>query len=56
MLKNLAYFLFEETLWLLGLMPTTRRRITNEYYALHGHSYSGMASIAHDYPSKHGAS
>ena len=38
MLKNLAFFLFEETLWLFGLMPTTRRRITNEYQTRHGAS------------------
>lgn len=36
MLKNLAYFLFEKTLWLCGLMPTTRRRITNDYPSKHG--------------------
>jgi len=38
MLKNIAYFLFEETLWLCGLMPTTRRRITNDYPSKHGAS------------------
>ena len=38
MLKNLAYFLFEETLWLCSLMPTTRRRITNDYPSKHGAS------------------
>ena len=36
MLKNLAFSLFEETLWLCGLMPTTRRRITNDYLSKHG--------------------
>jgi hypothetical protein len=36
MLKNLWFFLFEETLYLAGLMPTTRRKITNEYPNKHG--------------------
>ena len=36
MLKNPAYFLFEETLWLCGLMPTTRHRIANDYPSKHG--------------------
>ncbi len=35
MLKNLAYFLFEETLWLCGPMPSTRRRIASG----HDHRY-----------------
>lgn len=38
MLANLAFFLFEETLYLCGLMPTTRRRITNDYAQRHGAS------------------